>query len=156
MLRSPRLAAIALLVLTFGVSQALGQEPKIASDVTAIDVLLAPNDVMIDHAKAANVRLRADYPKGFELDATHNPHVTVIQRFVKTSDLDKVNAAIAKVLKEENPTTWALKATGYYDIPIEKLGVAGIVIEPTKDLLRFQQKVIDAVAPFTVTTGKPG
>ena len=121
--------------------------------MTAIDVLLAPDDVMVGHAKAANARLRADYPRGFELDAIHNPHVTVIQRFVKTSDLNKVNAAIAKVMKEENPTAWDLKATGYYDIPIEKLGVAGIVIEPTKDLLRFQQKVIDAVAPFTVDKG---
>jgi 2'-5' RNA ligase len=108
---------------------------------------------MIGHAKAANARLRADYPKGFELDATHNPHITVIQRFVRTADLDKVNAAIAKVMKDENPTAWELKGTGYYDIPIEKLGVAGIVVEPTKDLLRFQQKIIDAVAPFTVEKG---
>jgi hypothetical protein len=137
----------------FGLPQASGQEPKLSSDVTAIDVLLAPDDVMIDRAKAANARLRADYPKGFELDAIHNPHVTVLQRFVRTSDLDKVNAAVAKVLKDESPTAWELKATGYYDIPVEKLGVAGIVIEPTKDLLRFQQKVIDAVAPFTVEKG---
>ncbi len=121
--------------------------------MTAIDILLAPDAVMIDRAKVANARLRADYPKGFELDATHNPHITVIQRFVRTSDLDKVNAAVDKVLKDENPTVWELKATGYYDIPVEKLGVAGIVIEPTKDLLRLQQKVIEAVAPYTVEKG---
>jgi haloacid dehalogenase-like hydrolase/2'-5' RNA ligase superfamily protein len=143
--------AIACLLAGFG--HASGQEPKIAPDVTAIDVLLAPDDVMIGHAKAANVRLRADYPKGFALDADHAPHVTVIQRFVRTSDLDKVYAAVAKVSKVENPTAWELKATGYYDAPVEKLGVAGIVIEPTKDLLRLQQKVIDAVAPFIVEKG---
>jgi hypothetical protein len=33
------------------------------------------------------------------------------------------------------------------------IGLAGIVIEPTDDLLRFQKKLIDAVAPFTVKTG---
>ena len=33
------------------------------------------------------------------------------------------------------------------------LGVAGIVIEPTKDLLRLQQKLIDVVAPYTVEKG---
>jgi 2'-5' RNA ligase superfamily len=130
-----------------------GQEPKIAPNVTAIDVLLAPDDVMIDRARAANARLRADYPKGFALDADHAPHVTVIQRFVRTSDLDKVYAAVANVSKDENPTEWELKATGYYDIPVEKTGVAGIVIEPTKDLLRLQQKVIDAVAPYTADKG---
>jgi hypothetical protein len=33
------------------------------------------------------------------------------------------------------------------------VGVAGIVIEPTDDLRRLQQKVIDAVVPFTVKSG---
>ncbi|MSR57239.1 MAG: hypothetical protein EXS05_06175 [Planctomycetaceae bacterium] len=127
---------------------ALGQSPQFAPAVTAIDVLLNPDETMIDHARAANDRLRTDYPKGFALDATHAPHVTVIQRFVRTGELDKVYAAVAKVLKDENPTSWELKATGYYDIPIEKSGLAGIVIEPTPDLLRLQQKLIDAVAPF--------
>ena len=64
----------------------------------------------------------------------------------------------SKVLKDENPTAWELKATGYYDIPVEKLGVAGIVIEPTKDVLRLQQKVIDAVAtevPWPKRCGEP-
>lgn len=135
------------------IGDTFGQDPRKASEVTAIDVLLAPDDAMIDRAKAANARLRADYPMGFELDATHAAHITVIQRFVRTSDLHKVNAALATVLKDENPTAWELKATGYYDIPVEKLGVAGIVIEPTKDLLRFQQKVIDAIAPFSVEKG---
>jgi hypothetical protein len=149
--RSALLAAITWSCL--GLPQASGQDPKAAPDVTAIDVLLAPDDVMIDRAKAANARLRADYPSGFALDADHAPHITVIQRFVRTSDLDRVNAAVAKVLKDENPTAWELKATGYYDAPVGKTGVAGIVIEPTKDLLRFQQKVIDAVAPYTVEKG---
>ena len=36
---------------------------------------------------------------------------------------------------------------------MKDLGLAGIVIEPTDDLLRYQQKLIDAVAPFTVKTG---
>jgi phosphoserine phosphatase len=127
---------------------ASAQEPESASEVTAIDILLAPDEVMMDRAKEANERLRADYPKGFALDAVHAPHVTVIQRFVRTSDLNKVYAAIAQVLRGESPTSWELTATRYYDIPIEKLGLAGIVIEPTPDLLRLQQKLIDAVAPF--------
>ena len=57
-------------------------------------------------------------------------------------------AAVAKVLKDENPINWEFKATGYYDIPIDKLGLAGIVIQPTPDLIRLQQKLIDAVAPY--------
>jgi 2'-5' RNA ligase/phosphoglycolate phosphatase-like HAD superfamily hydrolase len=136
------LAAALLGALVF--ITAVGQA---ADPVIAIDVLLDPDETMINRARAANSQLRGDYPQGFALDANHAPHITVLQSFVQTAELDKVYAAVAKVLKDVNPTTWELKATGYYDIPVEKLGLAGIVIEPTQDLLRLQQKLIDAVAP---------
>ena len=60
--------------------------------VTAIDVALEPDATMIQHAKANNARLLKAYPKGFALDATHNPHITLLQQFVRTADLDKVYA----------------------------------------------------------------
>jgi hypothetical protein len=72
---------------------------------------------------------------------------------VKTADLDKVHEAVGKVLAEEKPTTWKLKAYKYYYIPWKDIGLAGIVVEPTDDLIRCQQKLIDAVAPFTVEKG---
>src|SRR5437773_848115 len=100
-IHSAFLAAVACSLV--GLPQLHGHDPKTTNDVTAIDILLTPDEVMLGHAKAANARLRADYPKGFALDATHALHVTIIQRFVRTSDLDKVYAAVAKVLKDENP-----------------------------------------------------
>jgi 2'-5' RNA ligase superfamily len=121
--------------------------------VTAIDILLDPDATMIQHAEAANERLRKDFPKGFALDKTHHPHISCLQRYVKTAELDKVYEAVGKVLAEEKPITWKLKAYKYYYIPWKDIGLAGIVIEPTDDLLRYQQKLIDAVAPFTVATG---
>jgi phosphoserine phosphatase len=123
------------------------------SDVTAIDVLLDPDTVMLDHAKSANALLLTDHPGGFALDAAHTPHITLIQRFVRTADLPKVYAAVEKVTRDENPTSWHLKATGYYDIHMGDTGLAGIVVEPTADLLRLQQKYLDAVAPYTVSMG---
>ena len=81
--------------------------------VTAIDIALEPDATMIQHAKAANVRLLKAYPKGFTLDATHQPHITMIQQFVRTADLDKVYAAADKVLANHRPTSWKLKALWY-------------------------------------------
>ena len=75
---------------------------------------------MIQHAKAANARLLKAYPQGFALDATHQPHITMLQQFVRTADLDKVYAATAKVLADEKPTSWKLKAFKYYYIPIRR------------------------------------
>lgn len=108
---------------------------------------------MVKKAEAANERLLKVFPKGFALGKTHQPHISCLQRYVKTADLDKVYAAVGKVLAEEKPTGWKLKAYKYYYIPWKDIGLAGIVIEPTDDFIRYQQKLIDAVAPFTVKTG---
>ena len=145
-----------LAALGFGVASLLGNAERSSAQqnpVTAIDVALEPDATMIQHAKANNARLLKAYPKGFALDATHHPHVTMLQQFVRTADLDKVYAAANKALAGEKPTSWKLKAFKYYYIPDPPIGVAGIVVEPTDDLLRLQQKIIDAVAPFTVKTG---
>ena len=148
-LRALALLSIGLLASLSANAQQSGDPPA----VTAIDILLEPDAVMVRHAEAANERLLKVFPKGFVLGKTHQPHISTLQRYVKTSDLDKVYEAVGKVLAEENPTGWKLKAYKYYYIPWKELGLAGIVIEPTDDLLRYQQKLIDAVAPFTVKTG---
>ena len=123
--------------------------------VTAVDIALEPDATMIQHAMADNARLLKEFPKGFALDATHHPHVTLLQQFVRTSDLDKVYATAQGVLAKEKPASWQLKAFKYYYIPDPPIGLAGIVIEPTDDLLRLQQELIEAVTPFTAKIGTP-
>src|SRR6266581_7465693 len=71
--------------------------PADQDPVTAIDILLEPDATMLHHAEAVNARLLKVYPKGFTLDSTHRPHITMVQRFVRTADLDKVYAAAGKV-----------------------------------------------------------
>ena len=123
------------------------------SPVTAIDIALEPDATMMQQARDDNARLRTAFPSGFALDATHHPHVTMLQQFVRTADLDQVCAAVAKVLAKENATRWTLKAIKYYYTPLPPIGLAGIVVEPTDDLHRLQRELIAAVAPFTVKTG---
>jgi hypothetical protein len=145
------LAALAFgLVALFG---SAGASSAQESAVTAIDIALEPDATMIQHAQADNARLLKVFPKGFALDATHHPHVSMLQQFVRTADLDKVYAAANKVFTSEKPTSWKLKAFKYYYIPSPPIGLAGIVAEPTEDLHRLQQELIDAVTPFTVKTG---
>src|SRR6266498_4179869 len=143
--------SIGLLGVLLGHTQPLRAQAQ--NPVTAIDTLLEPDGTMIGNATAANERLLKVFPKGFALGKTHQPHISTLQRYVKTADLDKVYEAVGKVLAEEKPAGWKLKAYKYYYIPWKDLGLAGIVIEPTDDLIRYQQKLIDAVAPFTVKTG---
>ena len=98
----------------------------------AINVLLDPDAATVEKAQATNARLREDYPDGFALDADHAPHITILQRFVRTVDLDEVAKAVVEVLRTEQSMTWESNATGYYDLAYENLGLAGIVIEPTR------------------------
>jgi hypothetical protein len=123
------------------------------SPVTAIDILLEPDATMLQHAEAVNARLLKVYPKGFALDATHRPHITMIQRFVRTADLDKVYAAAGQVLASANVTAMKLEAYKYYYIPSKDIGLSGIVAKPTPELLKLQADLIAAVTPFTVETG---
>src|ERR1700758_232288 len=85
--------------------------------VTAIDIALEPDATMVQHAMAANARLLKAFPKGFALDETHHPHISMLQQFVRTDDLDKVFAAANAVMGKEKPTAWTLKAFKYYYIP---------------------------------------
>lgn len=145
---------VIMTTVTLHSANSLAQQGIAAQNtVTAIDILLDPDATMIQHAQAANARLLQNYPKGFPLGGEHAPHVSVLQRYVKTADLDQVYAAVGKVFERENPTNWKLRAVKYAYIPDKPLGLGNIVVEPTVDLLRLQQELIDAVAPFTVSTG---
>ncbi|WP_147329573.1 hypothetical protein [Paraburkholderia sp. DHOC27] len=46
-----------------------------------------------------------------------------------------------------------LQAFKYHFIPDHDIGLAGIVVRQDSNLIRLQQKLIDAIAPFTVKTG---
>jgi hypothetical protein len=126
------------------------------NSITAIDILLEPDAIMLGHAQANNARLLKVFPKGFALDEAHRPHITLIQRFVRTADLDKVYAAAEKILAGANITRMQLEAFKYYYTPGPGVGVAGIVARPTPALLTLQQSLIAAVAPSVVETGPIG
>ena len=124
-----------------------------AGSVTAIDILLKPDATMLEHCKANNARLLKEYPKGFALDATHTPHITLLQCFVRTADLDKLYAAEEKVLGAANVNAMKLEAFKYYYAPADATtGVAGICAKPTPEILKLQGDVIAAAKPFMQET----
>ena len=127
--------------------------PFESGTVTAIDILLEPDAVMLRHAEAVNESHLKIFPQGFALDAAHRPHITLIQRFVRTADLDKVYEAAGKVFAGVNVAGMKLEAFKYYYVPVKELGVSGIVARPTPELIKLQDDLIAAVAPFTVPSG---
>jgi len=127
--------------------------PAAQSTVTAIDILLEPDAAMLRHAQANNARLLEAYPKGFALDAAHRPHITMLQCFVRTADLDQVSAAAGRVLAAANVAGMKLEAFKYYYAPSGAVGVAGICARPTPELIKLQADIIAAVEPFMLERG---
>ena len=121
--------------------------------ITAVNIALDPDAEMIRRAEAANARLLKSYPNGFSLDASHRPHITLLQCYVYTANLKKIYAAAGKVIGKEKVTNWKLQAFKYYYSPWKNLGLGGIVVARTDKLLELQKKLIDAIAPFTAEMG---
>jgi hypothetical protein len=150
-------ALLYAIALNTGTARAQQTPPSAGqSGVTAIDILLEPDGTMLNHAEAENARLLAVFPKGFALDAAHHPHITLVQRFVRTADLDKVYLATGKVLASAKVDSIKLEAFKYYYAPAGAVGVAGICAKPTPEILKLQADIIAAVKPFTVETGPIG
>ena len=116
--------------------------------ITAVDVVLEPDATMIQHAQAANAGLLKNFPKGYALGDEHAPHISVIGGYFYTANLDELFDAASKVLASEKVTSWKLKAFKYYYMPLKEIGLGGILVEPTADLIRLQNELFDAISEF--------
>jgi len=142
------ISCLMLILFSFGFKAALAQ-----TDVIGIDILLNPDQTMLDSAKAYNALMRKNYsgPGSFSLDAVHTPHISVLQCFIEQANLKKVIDAVDKVVKSEKPQTETLTSKGFYYLPDKTMGLAGITINTTPKLLTYQSKIIEAVKPYIVT-----
>lgn len=121
--------------------------------VIAIDVLLEPGRAMVAKARAANAKLRADYPQGYTLGSEQVAHITLVHRYVHTKELPAIEAAVAKVVAAAKPLDWQLIATGYEYAIWSGVAITTIGVAPTRELSRLQEEIVRAVEPFAVTGG---
>jgi len=125
------------------------------SDLTAIDILVNPTDDAIDHARQINARMRRSVPEGFALDDTHQPHITTLQRYVLTQDLDSVYDAVHHVIGTTDMATLSYQAVeiGHADWGVPGQGLAAIVLQPSAQVLDFQAALLKGITPFVGSGG---
>ncbi len=125
------------------------------SDLTAIDTLMLPDETMLGRAGALNKKLRSNTPSGFALDARHTPHITMLQRYVRTDKLDEVFAAIEGVVTAVDPSGLSLRGVkvAHMEVSPPGMGLAAIVSQPGPGILDLQSSLIEAVEPFTEPDG---
>ncbi|MGL4256134.1 MAG: hypothetical protein ACRCSL_07345 [Microbacterium sp.] len=126
------------------------------SDLTAVDILLEPDASMLARAGAENTRMLASIPSppGFHLDEHHRPHITTLQRYVKTEDLDRVYAAIESVVASLDLSSLTFTAEAIKHMEVQPgIGIAAIVVKPGPEVLDFQARLIEALRPYTGAGG---
>lgn len=94
------------------------------SDLTAIDVLINPDEATIKRAREVNKRMLESMPEGWVLDDTHQPHITTLQRYVRTAELAQVYEAVENTVADTDMASlsyqvvkiahadWGFQATG--------------------------------------------
>jgi hypothetical protein len=124
-------------------------------DLTAIDILINPDDATIERARTVNARVRESVPDGFALDATHQPHITTLQRYVRTADLERVYDAVEKTIAATDVAALGYQAVaiGHADWGVPGQGLAALVVQPSAQVLDFQANLLAAVTPFTGSGG---
>jgi hypothetical protein len=120
------------------------------TDVTAVNVLIEPDEATRARARELNARLRRTMPEGFALDATHVPHITVLQRYVRTPELEEALSAVGAVVAAADLAALPLHAAAIahpeWDTP--GTGIASLMLGRDPRLLELQGRLIAAVAPF--------
>lgn len=124
------------------------------SDLTAIDILINPDEATIERAHEVNARMRQSVPDGFALDATHQPHITTLQRYVRTADLDHVYEAVEQKIAATDMDSLSYEAVAirHTDWGVPGQGLAVLVVQPSPEVLDFQASLLAAVTPFVGRT----
>jgi len=126
------------------------------SDLTAVDILLDPDASMQALAAEFNARMLASIPSppGFALDGNHRPHITTLQRYVRTAELDQVYGAIQGVLASVDLSSLTLTAHALTHMEMQpSVGIGAIVVTPGPEVLDFQVRLVEALLPFTESGG---
>jgi hypothetical protein len=125
------------------------------SQLTAVDILIDPDQTSIERAREVNARLLESMPQGWRLDATHQPHITTLQRYVRTADLDQVYDAVEATVADTDIAKLSYQATGitHADWGFPGYGPTALQVQVSPEVLDFQANLATAVGPFTASDG---
>ena len=115
----------------------------------ALDVALLPPPEVREIAVRLSAALPRATSKGLLLDDEHLPHVTLVQQFVETADIDAVAAVLDRVLTDTIPLRLRVPGAG-------KAGdTVWMTIEGSPALLALHRGLMDALQPFERSGGGP-
>ncbi len=126
------------------------------SDLTAVDILIEPDAASIERARQVNRRMPLSIPAGITLDDTHLPHITMLQRYLITEQIEQAYAAIEQALAATDQSALSYHVPGityseHWGPPGQAAAVLGV--QPNQQVLDLQASLWAAVAPYTGSGG---
>ena len=103
--------------------------------IVAVDVALEPD---------ATLATRTGGP------AAAAPHITLVQRFVRESDLHHLAAVVANVMSETRMDQMDLRATGYRSGNWNGVAGTALVVDSTPELRRLQERIVEETRAFSL------
>lgn len=117
----------------------------------AIDVLLLLPQNLSEEAILLNTAILKSNPDNFTLDKDHVPHITLLQCYVRQSDLPKITLALNGLYKMiENESLYANELQYKRDQP---QSFASIGIEKSKAVMSIHKKAIELLQPYITSGG---
>ena len=121
------------------------------NNLIAIDVLLTPSEIVDQQALHLSALINDNNPSSMQLDDNHIPHITLLQCYVKESDLTEIKKSLKglfEIIKAEN--LYASKMV--YNKETED-SFAMIQIDNTEPLSKIHSEAIIRLKPFIVKIG---
>jgi hypothetical protein len=127
------------------------------SELTAIDILIDPDEGAMKRAREVNAHLleSVPLPNGWALDDTHRPHITTLQRYVRSADLGRVFDAVERTVAAADLGSLAYTATKITHADWGFPGIAPTVlaVETNDAVLDFQAELLASISPFVESGG---
>jgi hypothetical protein len=127
------------------------------SGLTAIDILIDPDEAAMKRAQEVNARLleSVPLPTGWVLDDTHRPHITTLQRYVRSADLERVYEAVERAVAATDLDALAYTATRITHADWGFPGIAPTVlsVQTNAAVLAFQAELLSSISPFVESGG---
>lgn len=119
-------------------------------DLLALDVAVLPPPDVTARAIALSAALPADEFQGFRLDEHHLPHITLMQLFARTNELEEVLLRVDQVVRPRSPLRLRVAGGG------QGTQSVWMAIEPTQPLIALHEQLVETLRGLERPDGGTG
>ncbi|USN53139.1 MAG: 2'-5' RNA ligase family protein [Candidatus Nomurabacteria bacterium] len=116
----------------------------------ALDIVLFPPEEIAKEAKSYNEELLQQNPAGLCLDATHLPHMTLMQLYANSEKLPDIVDSIRTISHQFQALP--LRINGIKGIALENERAFFLTLDPQPELFRLHRDLMNKLQTYEVAT----